>query len=107
GDVVHTVVDQVGAHGGVQLHFKGHLQFGSDSVDAGDQHGVRVLGFVDGKEGAEAANFAEHSASEGLVRQVLNALLGAVGPADVNPGIGVGDRGGAGGWSLGHGFVFV
>src|SRR5579864_310593 len=38
--------------------------------------------------------------------EVLNALLGAVGAADVYAGIGVGDRSRAGRGSLGHRFLF-
>src|SRR5579864_7208768 len=38
--------------------------------------------------------------------EVLDALLGAVGAADVHAGVGVGDRSRAGRGSLGHRFLF-
>ena len=46
---------------------------------------------VDRKQPAEAADLAEHAAVESLVRQILDALLGAIGALDVDAGIGVGN----------------
>ena len=34
GDVVHAMVHQVGADGGVQAHLEGNLQLGAHSIDA-------------------------------------------------------------------------
>ena len=53
--------------------------------------GSAILLLVDGKQPAEAADLAQNAAVEGLVGQVLDALLGAVGALDVHAGIGVGD----------------
>src|ERR1019366_531227 len=88
-DVVHAVVHQVGADGVVQVHFKGDLQLGTDPVHAGNQNRVRVLFLVDGEEPAKAANLAQHSAIEGLVGEILDALLGAIGALDVYASVGV------------------
>ena len=49
-------------------------------------------------ERAEAADAAQHIAVKGLLRQVLDAFLGAVATADVHAGVGVGH---------GFGFGFV
>ena len=92
GDVVDAVVDQVGADGVVQVHLEGELQLGADAVHAGDQHGVEVFLLVDGKQPAKAADLAQHAAVKGLLREILDALLGAIGALDVHTGIGVGDR---------------
>ena len=96
GDVVDAVVHQVGADGVVQLHLKRQLQLGAYAVHAGDQHRVGILLLVDGKQPAKAANLAQHAAVEGLVGQILDALLGAIGALDVNTGVGVGDAAGLG-----------
>ena len=87
------MVHQVGAHGLVQFHLKGDLQFGAYAIYARNQHGIAIFLFINGEEPAEAANLAQHSLGEGLVRQILDALLGAVGLRDVHTGIGVGNSG--------------
>src|ERR1035438_9114234 len=53
------------------------------------------------------ADFAEHTPGKGLVRQILDALLGAIRAADVHPGVGVSNRRRAGWGSLGHRFFRV
>ena len=40
GDVIHTVVDQVGADGVMHAQGKGDLELGTNAVGAGDQDGV-------------------------------------------------------------------
>ena len=92
GDVVDAVVHQVGAHGGMQAHLEGNLELRPHPIHARDQHRIHVLGFVHREQAAKAANFAEHAAGKGLVRQILDALLGAVGAVDIHTGVGVGDR---------------
>ena len=103
-NVIHAVVHQIGADRRVQVHLKRDLQLRAHSVHTRDQHRVGVLRLIHRKQSAEAANFAQHAASEGFVSQVLDALLGAVRAADVNPGIGVRDRRRTGRGSLGHSF---
>ena len=76
----------------MQAHVEGDLQLRSHAIHARDQHRVHVLGLVDREEAAKAANLAEHAAGKGLVRQILDALLGAVGAVDIHAGVGVGDR---------------
>src|SRR3984957_12062283 len=78
-NVVHAVVDQVAANGGMQAHLEGNFQLGTYAVHARDQDGIGVLDFVDCEQAAEAADFAEHAAGERFVGQVLDALLGAGG----------------------------
>ncbi len=91
-NVVDAVVHQVGADGRVQVHLKRNFQLGAHSVDARHQHRVGVFRLVDREQPAKSANLAQHAPGKSLVRQVLDALLGAVGAADVHPGVGVGDR---------------
>ena len=78
GDVVDAVVDQVSAHGLVQAEFEGDLELGADAVGRADQDGVLPALQVEPEERAEAADAAQHIAVKGLLRQVLDALLGAV-----------------------------
>jgi len=104
GDVIDAMIDQVGSDGGVQPHFEGNLQLRSHAIDAGDQDGIQVLGLVDDEEATKAANFAEHTAGKGFVRQILDALLGAVGAVDIDTGVGVGNSVGGRGM-LSHGLL--
>ena len=92
-NIVDAVVHQVGANRSVYVHGKSDFQLSADSVHTRNQHWIHIFFFVDGKQGAEAADLAQHPASERLVGEVLNPLFGA-GPAlDVNTRIGVGDSG--------------
>ena len=88
-DVVDAVVDQVGAHGVMDVHLKGDLQLGAHAVHAGDQHRVDILQLVHGEQAAEAADFAQDAAGKSLVGEIFNALLGAVGTVDVDARVGV------------------
>ncbi len=96
-NIIDAVVHQVGANRSVNVHGKSDFQLGADSVHARNQHRIHIFLFVDGKQRAEAADLAQHPASEGLVGEVLNPLLGAVPALDVNARIGVGDSGILGG----------
>ena len=91
GDVVDAVVDEVRADGVVDAEFEGDLELGADAVCGGDQDGLREFLEVEGEEAAEAADFGEHMLVEGLAREHLDALLGAVAGGDVDAGVGVGD----------------
>ena len=62
-----------------------------DAVHAGDQHRIEVLRLVDREQPAEAADLAQHALGEGLVGEILDALLGAVGLVDIYARIGVSD----------------
>src|ERR1035438_2692892 len=53
--------------------------------------GARVDDLAATPTRSESADLAEDTAVKGLVGEVLDALLGAVGALDVHPGIGVGD----------------
>ncbi len=77
----------------MQVYFKGDLELGANAIHARNQHRVAILLSIHGKEPAEAANFTEHAFGKGLVRQILDALLGTVGLGDIHAGIGVGDGG--------------
>ena len=89
-NVVDAVVYQVRADGVVNAQFERDLQLGSHAVGAGDQHWLRKFLQIQGKQPAEAANLREHMLVEGLARQHLDALLGAVARGDVHPSIVVG-----------------
>ena len=65
--------------------------------------GSSVLGLIHREESAKPANFTQHAAGKGLVSQILDALLGAVGAIDIHTGVSVGDRCGGGCGVLGHG----
>ena len=94
GDVVDAVVHQVGAHGVVQAHLEGDLELGAHAVHAARPAPGRDTFLVQREQAAEAADIAEDVVVEGLVREILDALLGAVGALDVHAGVGVGDAGG-------------
>jgi transposase-like protein len=93
GDVVDAVVDQVGADGVVHAELEGDLELGAHAVGGADQDGVLPALQVEPEERAEAADAAQHIAVKGLLRQVLDALLGAVAAGDVHAGVGVGHGG--------------
>ena len=99
------MVHQVRAYRGVQVHLKRNLQLRPNAVHTRDQNRIGVLGLVDGEQPAKAANLAQHTLGESLVRQILDPLLGAVGAVNVHAGIGVGNRRRAGCGSLGHRFL--
>ena len=105
GDVVDAVVHQVRAHGVVQAQLEGDLQLGAHAVGRADQDGVFPALQVEPEERAKAADAAQHIAVKGLLRQVLDAVLGAVATADVHAGIGVGYGFGFG--FVGHGADFL
>jgi hypothetical protein len=84
GDVVDAVVDQVGAHGVVHAELEGDLELGAHAVGGADQDGVLPALQVEPEERAEAADAAQDVAVEGLLRQVLDAFLGAVAGGDVD-----------------------
>src|SRR5215472_12620569 len=94
GNVIYAMVHQVGADGMMQAHFEGELELGANAIHARNQHRIAIFLLVDRKQPPEAANLAKHPAIEGFVRQVLDALFGAIGAVNVNTGIGVGDRAG-------------
>ena len=104
-NVVDAVIDQVGADGVMDVHLEGDFQLGAHPVHAGDQNRVRPLHLVHREQAAEAADFAQHAAGKGLVGEILDPLLGAVGAVNVHPGVGVGDGGLRG--IMGHGIQFV
>ena len=98
------MVHQVGAHRVVQPQLEGHLQLGAHAVGRAHQDGVLPALHVQPEERAEAADPAQNIAVEGLLRQVLDAFLGAVATADVHAGVGVGH--GLGLDSSAHGAAF-
>ncbi len=104
GDIVHAVIYQVCADRGMQVHLERDLQLCADPVDARNQHRIRVLNSINGEQTSKATNFAQYSFSEGLVGEILDALLGAIGAADVHPGICIGDWRRTGRGVFGHSF---
>src|SRR5260221_9383457 len=68
------------------------FQLGSSAIHALNEAGLQEYVLVNGKHAAEAADLAHHSTGEGAVGQVLDALLGAIGAANVNTAIGVSIR---------------
>ena len=77
---------------------EGDLELGAHAVGRADEDGVLPALQVEPEERAKAADSAQHVAVKGLLRQVLDAVLGAVATADVNASIGVG-------YGFGFGFV--
>ena len=91
-DVINAMINQVGADSVVHVHFKGELQLGAHAIHAGNQNRIEILGLVHRKQPAVAADLAEHTLGESFVREILDALLGAVSLVDVDASIGVGNR---------------
>ena len=67
----------------VQAELKGDLELGTDSVRRADENGVFEALEIEPEQSAETADAAENVAVESLLRQVLNAFLGAVARGDV------------------------
>ena len=85
------MIDEIAANCVVDLHFKSNFEFGADTIDARDENRVEIF-FVYGKQAAEPADLAEHAARKGLVREVLDPLLGSIGAINVDACVGVRDR---------------
>src|SRR5207244_4787972 len=68
-NVVDAVVDQVSAHGVVNVHFKRHLKLRAHAVDTGNQDGILVLQ-RNRKHTSKAANLAQDALGERFVGQV-------------------------------------
>jgi hypothetical protein len=96
GDVVDAVVDEIGADGVVAVELEGDFELGSYAVCGADEDGAFELLQVKAEERAEASDASEDVPVEGFLREVLDAILGAVASGDVNAGVGVGDGLGAG-----------
>ena len=90
GDVVDAVVHQVGAHGVVQAQREGDLQLGAHAVGGADQDRLLPALRVHPVQRAKAADAAQHVAVKGLLRQELDAILGALATAEINSRIGIG-----------------
>ncbi len=105
GNVVDAVVHQIRAHRLVQAELEGHLELGAHAVGRADQDGVLPALHVEPEERAEAADAAQNIAVKGLLRQVLDAFLGAVATADIDACVGVGHGFGFG--FVGHDAVFL
>jgi hypothetical protein len=76
----------------VHVHFESELELGAHAIHAGDEDGIEILGLIHRKQPAVTADLAEHTLGESFVREILDALFGAVGLVDVDARIGVGDR---------------
>ena len=98
GDVVDAVVDEVGTDGVVDAELEGDLELGADAVGGRDEHGVRELVEIECEEAAEAADLGKDVPVEGLAREHLDALLGAVSGRYVDACVGVGGTPVGGGW---------
>jgi len=90
GNVIDAVVDEVAADGVMHAHVKGELELGADTIDAANQHGIGEFFLIHLEKPAKAANFAEDTLVKGSVRQVLDALLGAISLLYVYACVGVG-----------------
>src|SRR5215475_15822795 len=90
------MVYEIAADRVMDVHLECELEFGADAVNAGNEDGIKVFGFIYGEEAAETADLAEDASGEGFVGKVLDALLGAVGLVYVDARVGVGD--GFGSW---------
>jgi hypothetical protein len=96
GDVVHAVVDEVLAHGVVPAGAHGHVQLRAHAVDRRDEHGLPVVGGVQGEKAAEGADVGEDAGGEGAPDERLDAADGLVAGRDVYAGIPVGRHVGKG-----------
>ncbi len=85
------MIDEILADRVMPIQGKGEFQFGADTIDARDENGIEIF-FVYGKQAAEPADLAEHAASERLVREILDPLLGSIGAINVDACVGVRDR---------------
>src|SRR5260370_625208 len=83
-NVIHAMVYQVGADGVVDLHFEGKFQLCPYAVHARNQDGIGILQAVNREQPSKSADFAQNALGEGLVGQIFDALLGAVGLVDID-----------------------
>src|SRR6266480_4615111 len=87
------MVDQIAAHGMVNVHLEGDFELCSDAIDARDQHRIKIFLGVDRKQATEPADLAQYAAGEGFMGEILDSLFGAVSAVDVYAGVGIGDSG--------------
>ena len=102
------MVHQVRAHRLVQSQLERHLQLGSHSIRRAHQNRILPALHIQPEKRAKAADPSHHIAVESLLRQILDAFLGAIAAADVHTGVGVSH--GLGGCGLGlvwHGKGFL
>src|SRR5579864_320128 len=92
GNIVYAVVDQIGAHGVMQLHHERYFQLSAYAVHAGDQNRIAEFLFVESEQPAESTDFSNDPTGEGAVGEVLDALFGTVRAVNVNPALGIGYR---------------
>lgn len=85
-DVVHAVVDDVVSDRVELLHEGGDHEFGSDAVDAGDEHRFFVFRQINLKESAESADGGEHFGAFRRREFLFNAREQFRGEIDVNAG---------------------
>jgi len=90
-NVVDAVMDQVLPHCVMDAELEGDLEFGADAIRAGDQHGALISLEIRREERAEAADAAEYTASEGLLRERLDALFRLIATGDIDASVGVSD----------------
>jgi hypothetical protein len=80
----------------VNLHIEGHFQLRAHAINTRYENRIQVR-FRNRKKAAESPDLAENALGEGLVSQVLDALLGSIRAINVYASVGVRDGGGLGG----------
>ena len=83
-DVVHAVIDEVGAHRVVDPGQERDLELRADAVGAGNQDGIGVVRRREPEHAAEGADFRQHARRERGARDVLDAADGVIARFDVD-----------------------
>src|SRR5690606_12161663 len=91
-EVVDAHGDEVDADRVVYAGLDGDLDLGADAVVGGDQQGVGEAGRLEVEHAAEAADLGVGAGTAGRAHQRLDGLDEGVAAADVDAGIGVGQR---------------
>ena len=88
-NVVHAVVQNIRAHGGMNAGSKCDLQLGAHAVRAGDKHRIAPALAVKLEKRAEAANGRKHTTLKCFLRHRGNSPFGFVSNRNIHAGIGV------------------
>src|SRR5205085_9884752 len=86
GDVVDTMIHQIGADGVVLVHRERDFQFRADAIDARNQNRIAHAGKFRAEQSTEAPDLSEHSWSMRLPDERLDAALELVAKINIHPG---------------------
>src|SRR5207245_1110907 len=82
-NVIHAMIDEIGANGVVLVQRECDLQFRADAINARDQNWIVHLSEIRAKQPAESADFIQHLRPVGLPNEALDAALESIAKIDI------------------------